>query len=179
MAIIQHNSRPQKVGTLIWLTLNRHLATIHGDLPHVQGLHRGDPQSPEHCLFECPFTKRAWEAIYYIWQKWGAPNDITLSWPFIMLGEAIFKKEDPLKVQGTMQGASPTSNNRLTSFATSSSTSFDRRDAGSILITSIPLGKSFSMPGWLPLRLGWPLGRPSTPFSRPGNLVFRLGLIRP
>ncbi len=69
--------------------------------------------------------------------------------------------------------------NHLTSFVASSSTSFGWRDAESISITNIPLRKSFSKPRWLPLKLGWPLGRPSTPFSPPENLVFRLGLIRP
>jgi hypothetical protein len=59
------------------------------------------PESPQHCLLKCPFAKRAWEAFYYVWEKWGAPNDITLSWPFIMLGEAIFeRKDDPPGVQG-------------------------------------------------------------------------------
>jgi hypothetical protein len=48
IARIWHNFRPRKVGTLIWLTLNRGLsvgtlATMHGDPPHVQGLHRGGP----------------------------------------------------------------------------------------------------------------------------------------
>jgi len=48
IAKIWHNFRPRKVGTLIWLTLNRGLsvgtlATMHGDPPHVQGLHRGGP----------------------------------------------------------------------------------------------------------------------------------------
>jgi hypothetical protein len=58
-------------------------------------------ESLQHCLLKCPLTKRAWEAFYYIWQKWGVPNDVTLSWPFIMLGEAVFKKnDDPPRVQG-------------------------------------------------------------------------------
>jgi hypothetical protein len=67
----------------------------------------------------------------------------------------------------------------LTFFAVSSSTSFGWRDARSILIINIPLGKPFSKLGWLLLRLRWPLGRPSTPFDPAENLVFRLGLIRP
>jgi hypothetical protein len=98
-----------------------------------------------------------------------------------MLGEAVFKREDdPPGVEGYHVGSfSPTSDNRLTSFAVLSSTSFGQRDAGSILITSIPLGKSFSKPGLLPLRLEWPLGRPLIPFGPPGTLVFKLGLIKP
>jgi hypothetical protein len=49
----------------------RHLAAMHGDLPHTEEA----PKSPQHYLLECPLTERAWEAFYYIWQKWGAPND--------------------------------------------------------------------------------------------------------
>jgi hypothetical protein len=59
------------------------------------------PESPQHCLLECPLAKLAWEAFYYVLHKWGVPNDITLSWPFVMLGEAVFKREDdPPGVQG-------------------------------------------------------------------------------
>ncbi len=81
--------------------------------------------------------------------------------------------------KGTMQEASPTSDNRLTSFAILSSSSFRRRDAGNILITSIPLGKSFNKLGLLLLRLEWPFGRPLIPFGPLRTLVFKLGLIKP
>ncbi len=58
-------------------------------------------ESPQHCLLECPFNKWAWEAFYYVWQKWGAPNDVSLSWLFVMLGEAVFEREDdPPRFQG-------------------------------------------------------------------------------
>ncbi len=44
----------------------------------------------------------------HIWQKWGAPDDIILSWPFVMLGEAVFEREKmtPLDSEGTMYEAS-------------------------------------------------------------------------
>ncbi len=66
------------------------------------------PESPhQHCLLKCPLAKRAWEAFYHIWQKWGAPNDIILSWPFVMLGEAFFEREDdPPGVQWYVGGFS-------------------------------------------------------------------------
>jgi hypothetical protein len=67
----------------------------------------------------------------------------------------------------------------LTSFAALSSTSFGQRDAGNISMTNILIGKSFNKPGWLPSRLGWPLGRPLIPFGPPETLVFKLGLIKP
>jgi hypothetical protein len=54
-----------------------------------------------------------------------------------MLGEAIFEREDdPSGVKGTMEEVSPTLDNRLTSLAVLSSTSFGRRDVGSILISA-------------------------------------------
>jgi hypothetical protein len=57
-------------------------------------------ESLQHYLFECPLTKRAWEAFYYVWHKWGTPNDVTFSWLFVMLGEVVFEREyDPLGVQ--------------------------------------------------------------------------------
>ncbi len=92
---IWHNARPRKVGTLIWLTLNRGLLVgtwleCMGILPTCKVCTKEALESPQHCLLECSLAKRAWEAFFHIWQKWGAPNDITLSWPFIMLGEAVF-----------------------------------------------------------------------------------------
>ncbi len=72
-----------------------------GILPTCKVCMEEAPESPQHCLLECPLAKRAWEAFYYVWQKWGAPNDVTLSWPFVMLGEAVFEREDDLpSVQG-------------------------------------------------------------------------------
>jgi hypothetical protein len=74
-----------------------------GILPTCKVYTEEAPESPQHCLLECPLAKWAWEAFFHIWQKWGAPNDITLSWPFIMLGEAVFEREDdPLGSKGTM-----------------------------------------------------------------------------
>lgn len=59
------------------------------------------------CLFEdlleCPLAKQAWEAFYFVWHQWGVPNDVILSWPFVMLGEAIFEREaDFPRFKGTM-----------------------------------------------------------------------------
>ncbi len=88
------------------------------------------------------------------------------------------EKMTPLGSKGTIL-ASPISDNRLTSFVALSFTSFGQRDVRSISIISISLGKSFSKPGWLSLRLGCPLGRPLIPFGPPGTLVFKLGLIKP
>ncbi len=99
MARIWHITRPRKVGTFIWLTLNRGLPVgtwlqCMGIFPMCKVCTEEAFESPQHCLLECPLAKRAWDAFYYIWQKWGAPNDVAFSWPFVMLGEAIFERED-------------------------------------------------------------------------------------
>jgi len=36
-------------------------------------------ESPQHYLLVCPLAKRAWEAFYYVWQKWGARPMASLS----------------------------------------------------------------------------------------------------
>ncbi len=106
MARIWHNARPRKVGTFIWFTLNWGLPVgtwlqCMRILPMCKVCIEEAFESPQHCLLECPFTKRAWEAFYYIWQKWGVPNDVTLFWSFVMLGGVVFEREDdPPGVQG-------------------------------------------------------------------------------
>jgi hypothetical protein len=39
-------------------------------------------------------VRRAWEAFKKIWREWQAHDDITISWPFALLGEAVIKRED-------------------------------------------------------------------------------------
>jgi hypothetical protein len=39
-------------------------------------------------------AQRAWEAYKKIWREWQAPDDITTSWPFVLLGEAAIEHED-------------------------------------------------------------------------------------
>jgi hypothetical protein len=74
-----------------------------GILPTCKVCTKEAPESPEHYLLKCPLAKWAWEAFYHILQKWGEPNDITLSWPFVMPGEAVFEREDdPPGSKGTM-----------------------------------------------------------------------------
>jgi hypothetical protein len=36
----------------------------------------------------------AWEAYKRIWREWQAPDDIIISWPFVLLGEAVSERED-------------------------------------------------------------------------------------
>ncbi len=59
---IWHNARPRKVGTLIWLTLNRGHPVgtwlqCMGILPTCKVCTKEAHESPQHCLLECPFTK--------------------------------------------------------------------------------------------------------------------------
>jgi hypothetical protein len=58
-------------------------------------------ESPQHRFLKCAKAKRIWEAYFKVWQKWGAPNNIALPWPFILLSELIFEREDDLpNIQG-------------------------------------------------------------------------------
>jgi hypothetical protein len=49
---------------------------------------------PQHYLLECAKAKYAWEAYFKVWQKWGASNDVTFTWPFILLSDLVVKRED-------------------------------------------------------------------------------------
>ncbi len=54
------------------------------------------PESPQHCLLDCPPAQHAWGAFKRVWEEWKAPKDVTFNWPFALLGEAsIEHEEDP------------------------------------------------------------------------------------
>ncbi len=108
---IWHNSHPHKVGTLIWLTLNRklHVGTwlqCMGIPPPCKVCPNETLKSLQHCFLECAKAKHAWEAYLKVWQKWGASDNVALSWPFILLGELVFEREDDLpNIQGYHTGS--------------------------------------------------------------------------
>jgi hypothetical protein len=61
MPIIWHNARPWKVGILIWFILHRGLLVgtwlqCMGIIPTCKVCIEKAPESPQHCLFECPFA---------------------------------------------------------------------------------------------------------------------------
>jgi len=185
IARIWHNSRLHKVGTLIGLSLNRGLPVgtwlqCMGISPSCKVCGTGIPESPQHCLFECPLAKRAWEAFKAVWQKWRVPSEVTPSWPFILLGEAVFEREDdPPGFQGYHMGASPTPSSPLTSSATSSFTSSGPRDVGSILTISTLLERSFIRPGLPLLKSTWPPGRRLALVNPLETPPLKIGLIKP
>jgi hypothetical protein len=53
-------------------------------------------ETPQHYLLNCLVAKRAWEAFRTVWLKWGAPREVTPTWPFILFGKAIYEGEDNL-----------------------------------------------------------------------------------
>jgi hypothetical protein len=60
----------------------------------------GLSESLQNYLLECVKAKYTWEAYFRVWQKWGALDDIAFSWPFILLGDIVVKREDdPPKIQ--------------------------------------------------------------------------------
>jgi hypothetical protein len=98
-ARIWHSARPRKVGTLIWLTLNKGLPV--GTWLRTMGLpslckvcNANIEETPQHCLLECSMAQRAWEAFKRIWSEWHAPHDLDITWPFVLLGEAAMESED-------------------------------------------------------------------------------------
>ncbi len=83
-ARIWHNARPRKVGTLIWVTLNRGFPV--GTWLQTMGLpslckvcDANKEESPQHCLLECAMAQRAWDAFKRIWSEWQAPQDLEIT----------------------------------------------------------------------------------------------------
>jgi hypothetical protein len=98
-ARIWHCARPRKVGTLIWLTLNKGLPV--GTWLRTMGLpllckvcDANSEETPQHCFLECSMAQHAWEAFKRIWSEWQAPHDLDITWPFVLLGEATMERED-------------------------------------------------------------------------------------
>jgi hypothetical protein len=142
-------------------------------------------ESPKHCLLECPMAQRAWKAYKRIWDEWQAPHDIAITWPFALLGEATTEHEDDppgllaYHTGGFTYPRQPL--DILHSFIfyhlwSERSTTYGRRDAGDTLEISIPSRRFLLRPGWPPLRLVWPFGRPLDPNDPPRTLLFKLAL---
>jgi hypothetical protein len=67
--------------------------------------HNEAPKSPATLPPQCDKAKQAWGAYLRVWQKWGALDDVAISWPFILLGELVFGREtDPPNIQGYHTG---------------------------------------------------------------------------
>jgi hypothetical protein len=65
-----------------------------------KGCNQDIPESAQHCLMYCALAQKAWNAFSRTWDEWGAPNRLSITWPFILLGEAVFEKEnDPPDLQ--------------------------------------------------------------------------------
>jgi hypothetical protein len=99
IARMWHNARPRKVGVLTWLILSNGLPIstwlqIMGVPATCKGCDQRLSESAQHCFRECTPAQRAWDAFLNIWNEWGAPNRLHITWPFILLGEAVFEEED-------------------------------------------------------------------------------------
>ncbi len=99
IARIWHNSRPKKVGTLIWLTLNQGLPMgswlqIMGILPNCKVCNSGVEETPQQCLLDCPMAQKAWKAFKRIWNEWKTHRNFEVTWPFALLGETTVELDD-------------------------------------------------------------------------------------
>jgi len=59
-----------------------------------KGCDQGLSESAQHCLMDCTPAQKAWNAFRRTWDEWEAPNHLSITWPFILLGEAAFEEED-------------------------------------------------------------------------------------
>jgi len=61
---------------------------------YCKGYDLGLPESAQHYLMDCVPAQWAWKAFNRVWKEWKVPDRLTISWPFILLGEAVFKLDD-------------------------------------------------------------------------------------
>jgi hypothetical protein len=186
VARIWHNSRPRKVGTLIWLTFNQGLPTrtwlqVMGISPTCTTCNSGAPESPQHCLLDCPPAQRAWGAFKRVWEEWKAPEDVTFNWPFALLGEASIKhEEDPPGLHAYHPGGYTYLRQPLDILRTYILYYlWSAKDAVSTSTIATPSTKSSRKPGWPSSKLAWPPGRPSGPLGRSMTPLCKLGLSSP
>jgi hypothetical protein len=110
VARIWHNACPRKVGAIIWLTLNKGLPVgtwlqTMGLPATCKGCDQDLPEYAQHCLMECPLARKAWNTFRQVWTEWEAPNRLSITWRFVLLGEAVFEEEDdPLDLQSYHTG---------------------------------------------------------------------------
>ncbi len=98
MARIWHNARPRKVGTLIWLILNKGLPVGSWlqqiGLPSQCKVCDSNLKESTQQLLNCPMARSAWEAFKRVWTEWQAPHELEITWPFALLGEVAMEQED-------------------------------------------------------------------------------------
>ncbi len=99
IARIWHDSRPRKVGTLIWLTLNQGLPVgswlqVMGIPPNCKVCNSDAEETPRHCLLDCPMAQKAWKAFKRIWSEWKTHRNLEITWPFALLSEAAGELDD-------------------------------------------------------------------------------------
>jgi hypothetical protein len=51
-------------------------------------------ESPQHCLLKCPMAQGAWEANKFFWKEWKALEELVITCPFALLGEATSERND-------------------------------------------------------------------------------------
>jgi hypothetical protein len=94
-----HNARPHKVGALTWLTFNNSLPVgtwlqMMGIQAPCKGYEQGLSESTQHCLMDCLPAQLAWKAFLRVWEEWEVPNRLAITWPFVLLDEAVFEEDD-------------------------------------------------------------------------------------
>jgi hypothetical protein len=62
--------------------------------PHCKICDCNEEEKSQHCLLECPRAFETWEAYKRIWKEWEAPEELDITWPFVLFGELVIERED-------------------------------------------------------------------------------------
>ncbi len=81
---IWHNVRPRKVGTLIWLILNKGLPVRFwlqqiGLPSQCKVCDSNLEEFAQHLLLNCPMARSAWEAFKRVWTEWQASHELEIT----------------------------------------------------------------------------------------------------
>jgi hypothetical protein len=99
IARMWHNAHPRKVEALTWLTFNNGLPVgtwlqTMGIQAPCKGYKQGFLESAQHCFMDCLPAQLVWKAFLRVWEEWEVPNHLAITWPFVLLGEAVFEDDN-------------------------------------------------------------------------------------
>jgi len=118
---------------------------------------------------DCRPAQKAWKAFRCTWDEWEAPNRLSITWPFILLGEVVFEEEDdPPDLLRYHTGVFSYRRQPLDILRTFLLYYLWSERCRSISTDNTPSRESYSNPGRPRPRWAWPPGRPLDLLARIG-----------